>query len=96
MNENRDATHQQSSTTAGRGGEDDDDDEEDYWEEDGFEGTPLEEYSTSLDYDNGEDEYEFFTCALLSEYEPALTGVSIKRQDAETHENSCRPLRLFS
>uniref|UniRef100_A0A3B3IMN9 Importin 8 n=1 Tax=Oryzias latipes TaxID=8090 RepID=A0A3B3IMN9_ORYLA len=65
VNENRDATHQQSSTTAGRGGEDDDDDEEDYWEEDGFEGTPLEEYSTSLDYDNGEDEYEFFTCALL-------------------------------
>uniref|UniRef100_A0A3P9IEQ1 Importin 8 n=1 Tax=Oryzias latipes TaxID=8090 RepID=A0A3P9IEQ1_ORYLA len=65
VNENRDATHQQSSTTAGRGGEDEDDDEEDYWEEDGFEGTPLEEYSTSLDYDNGEDEYEFFTCALL-------------------------------
>uniref|UniRef100_A0A3B3CP37 Importin 8 n=1 Tax=Oryzias melastigma TaxID=30732 RepID=A0A3B3CP37_ORYME len=65
VNENRDAIHQRSSTTAGRGGDDEDDDEDDYWEDDGFEGTPLEEYSTSLDYDNGEDEYEFFTCALL-------------------------------
>ncbi|KAM9705224.1 importin-8-like [Menidia menidia] len=36
-----------------------------YWDEDCFKGTPLEEYSTSLDYDNGEDEYQFFTAALL-------------------------------
>lgn len=59
---------QQSSTPAGQGGGDDDDeDEDDYWDDDGFEGTPLEEYSTPLDYDNGEDEYQFFTAALLSE-----------------------------
>uniref|UniRef100_A0A7N6B004 Importin N-terminal domain-containing protein n=1 Tax=Anabas testudineus TaxID=64144 RepID=A0A7N6B004_ANATE len=42
-----------------------DEDEDDYWDDDGFEGTPLEEYSTPLDYDNGEDEYQFFTSALL-------------------------------
>uniref|UniRef100_A0A8C4ZVN5 Importin N-terminal domain-containing protein n=1 Tax=Gadus morhua TaxID=8049 RepID=A0A8C4ZVN5_GADMO len=53
--------------TESRGGEDDDDDEDedDYWDEEGLEGTPLEEYSTPLDYDNGEDEYTFFTAALL-------------------------------
>uniref|UniRef100_A0A8C6WMK0 Importin 8 n=1 Tax=Neogobius melanostomus TaxID=47308 RepID=A0A8C6WMK0_9GOBI len=39
--------------------------EDDFWEEDCLEGTPLEEYSTPLDYDNGEDEYLFFTNALL-------------------------------
>ncbi|KAK7878893.1 hypothetical protein WMY93_030827 [Mugilogobius chulae] len=44
---------------------DEDDEEEDFWEEDCFEGTSLEEYSTPLDYDNGEDEYIFFTDALL-------------------------------
>uniref|UniRef100_A0A3Q0RDQ0 Importin 8 n=1 Tax=Amphilophus citrinellus TaxID=61819 RepID=A0A3Q0RDQ0_AMPCI len=65
MNEN--GNMQQSSMSAGQGGEDDDDDddEDDYWDDDGFEGTPLEEYSTPLDYDNGEDEYQFFTSALL-------------------------------
>lgn len=42
-----------------------DDDEDDFWEEDCLEGTPLEEYSTPLDYDNGEDEYLYFTNALL-------------------------------
>uniref|UniRef100_A0A8C7U214 Importin 8 n=1 Tax=Oncorhynchus mykiss TaxID=8022 RepID=A0A8C7U214_ONCMY len=35
------------------------------WREQGLEGTPLEEYNTPLDYDNGEDEYQFFTAALL-------------------------------
>uniref|UniRef100_A0A8C5BP93 Importin N-terminal domain-containing protein n=1 Tax=Gadus morhua TaxID=8049 RepID=A0A8C5BP93_GADMO len=45
--------------------DDDDEDEDDYWDEEGLEGTPLEEYSTPLDYDNGEDEYTFFTAALL-------------------------------
>uniref|UniRef100_A0A668AMM7 Importin 8 n=1 Tax=Myripristis murdjan TaxID=586833 RepID=A0A668AMM7_9TELE len=55
-----------SSTPAGQGGDDDEDeDDDDYWDEEGFEGTPLEEYSTPLDYDNGEDEYQFFTSALL-------------------------------
>uniref|UniRef100_A0A8D0D476 Importin 8 n=1 Tax=Sander lucioperca TaxID=283035 RepID=A0A8D0D476_SANLU len=49
----------------GQASEDDDEDEDDYWDDDGFEGTPLEEYSTPLDYDNGEDEYRFFTSALL-------------------------------
>ncbi|MEQ2178959.1 hypothetical protein GOODEAATRI_019572 [Goodea atripinnis] len=47
------------------GEDDDDNDEDEYWDEDAFEGTPLEEYSTPLDYDNGEDEYQFFTSALL-------------------------------
>uniref|UniRef100_A0A3B3ZZX6 Exportin-2 central domain-containing protein n=1 Tax=Periophthalmus magnuspinnatus TaxID=409849 RepID=A0A3B3ZZX6_9GOBI len=40
-------------------------DEEDFWEEDCFAGTLLEEYSTPLDYDNAEDEYTYFTNALL-------------------------------
>ncbi len=64
VNENRNAM-QQSSMPTRQGGEDDDEDEDDYWDDDGFEGTPLEEYSTPLDYDNGEDEYRFFTAALL-------------------------------
>lgn len=66
VNENRNAMQQQCSMPTGQGGEDDDEDEDDYWDDDGFEGTPLEEYSTPLDYDNGEDEYQFFTAALLS------------------------------
>lgn len=45
--------------------EPEDDEDDDFWEEDCLEGTPLEEYSTPLDYDNGEDEYLFFTNALL-------------------------------
>uniref|UniRef100_A0A3P9BM75 Importin 8 n=1 Tax=Maylandia zebra TaxID=106582 RepID=A0A3P9BM75_9CICH len=65
VNENCNTMQQQSSMPAGQGGDDDDDDEDDYWDDDGFEGTPLEEYSTPLDYDNGEDEYQFFTSALL-------------------------------
>uniref|UniRef100_A0A3Q1BGK8 Importin N-terminal domain-containing protein n=1 Tax=Amphiprion ocellaris TaxID=80972 RepID=A0A3Q1BGK8_AMPOC len=64
VNENRNAMQQQSSRPAGQGGEDDDEDEDDYWDEDGFEGTPLEEYSTPLDYDNGEDEYQNCICVL--------------------------------
>lgn len=45
--------------------ETEDDEDDDFWEDDCLEGTPLEEYSTPLDYDNGEDEYLFFTNALL-------------------------------
>lgn len=68
MNENRSAMQLQSSMAPGQVGDDeDDDDDEDYWDDDGFEGTPLEEYSTPLDYDNGEDAYHFFTSALLRE-----------------------------
>lgn len=70
VNENRNAMQQQSSMPPGQGGEEEeeeDEDEDDYWDDDGFEGTPLEEYSTPLDYDNGEDEYRFFTSALLRE-----------------------------
>ncbi|XP_060934256.1 importin-8 isoform X3 [Limanda limanda] len=63
VNENWNAMQQQSSTVTGHGSEEDDEDE--YWDDDCFEGTPLEEYSTPLDYDNGEDEYQFFTSALL-------------------------------
>lgn len=69
VNESQNVRHQQSSLKAGHGGDDDDDnddDNDDYWDEDAFEGTRLEEYSTPLDYDNGEDEYQFFTSALLS------------------------------
>lgn len=68
VNENRNAMMQQQTCTP-VGHEDDeeeDDDDEDYWDEEGLEGTPLEEYNTPLDYDNGEDEYQFFTAALLS------------------------------
>ncbi|XP_077356952.1 importin-8 isoform X2 [Festucalex cinctus] len=56
---------QQSSVPMGQEDESNDD-EDDYWDDDNcFEGTPLEEYSTPLDYDNGEDEYHFFASALL-------------------------------
>ncbi|XP_032445970.1 importin-8 isoform X4 [Xiphophorus hellerii] len=66
VNESQNTIHHQSSMAAGQGGDNDDnDDEDDYWDEDAFEGTPLEEYSTPLDYDNGEDEYQVFTSALL-------------------------------
>lgn len=61
VNENQ--QQQQASPSCQSGAEDDD--EDDYWDDDGFEGTPLEEYSTPLDYDNGEDEYLFFTSSLL-------------------------------
>lgn len=45
--------------------DDDDEDDDEYWDDEGLEGTPLEEYSTPLDCDNGEDEYQFFTASLL-------------------------------
>uniref|UniRef100_A0A8C9U242 Importin 8 n=1 Tax=Scleropages formosus TaxID=113540 RepID=A0A8C9U242_SCLFO len=64
VNQNRNAMQQTASSTEGRD-DDDDEEEEDYWDEEGLEGTPLEEYSTPLDYDNGEDEYQFFAAALL-------------------------------
>ncbi|KAG5830559.1 hypothetical protein ANANG_G00311990 [Anguilla anguilla] len=67
VKENRHAMQETPSTPSGQGDEDeddDDDDDDDYWDEEGLEGTPLEEYSTPLDYDNGEDEYQFFTAAL--------------------------------
>ena len=69
VSENRNAMQQQSGPPAGQSGEEEEEEEEDedYWDEEGLEGTPLEEYSTPLDYDNGEDEYQFFTSALLSE-----------------------------
>ena len=68
VKESRNAMQEAPSTPSGQGDEDDDDDDdddEDYWDEEGLDGTPLEEYSTPLDYDNGEDEYQFFTAALL-------------------------------
>lgn len=61
MNENQ---QQQQASPPGQSTAEDDD-ESDYWDDDGFEGTPLEEYSTPLDFDNGEDEYLFFTSSLL-------------------------------
>uniref|UniRef100_A0A3Q3BGS6 Importin 8 n=1 Tax=Kryptolebias marmoratus TaxID=37003 RepID=A0A3Q3BGS6_KRYMA len=65
VNESQHPIQQQSAVTASQGGDNEEEEEDDYWDEDGFEGTPLEEYSTPLDYDNGEDEYQFFTSALL-------------------------------
>ncbi|KAM9704839.1 importin-8-like [Menidia menidia] len=65
LGENRNPAHQLPGMAADQGAEDEEEEEDEYWDEDCFEGTPLEEYSTSLDYDNGEDEYQFFTAALL-------------------------------
>uniref|UniRef100_A0A8C1G3N2 Importin 8 n=1 Tax=Cyprinus carpio carpio TaxID=630221 RepID=A0A8C1G3N2_CYPCA len=57
---------QSSGAPTGNDNEDEDDEDDDeYWDDEGLEGTPLEEYSTPLDYDNGEDEYQFFTASLL-------------------------------
>ncbi|XP_029486168.1 importin-8-like isoform X3 [Oncorhynchus nerka] len=63
VNANRNTTMQQQTCTPV--GHEDDEEDEDYWDEEGLEGTPLEEYNTPLDFDNGEDEYQFFTAALL-------------------------------
>uniref|UniRef100_A0A1A8MG02 Importin 8 n=1 Tax=Nothobranchius pienaari TaxID=704102 RepID=A0A1A8MG02_9TELE len=64
VNESQNLLQQQPNMAAGQGANEEEDDD-DYWDEDCIEGTPLEEYSTPLDYDNGEDEYQFFTAALL-------------------------------
>uniref|UniRef100_A0A8C1H9T9 Importin 8 n=1 Tax=Cyprinus carpio carpio TaxID=630221 RepID=A0A8C1H9T9_CYPCA len=57
---------QSSGAPTGNDNEDEDDEDDDeYWDDECLEGTPLEEYSTPLDYDNGEDEYQFFTASLL-------------------------------
>lgn len=73
---------QPSSAPRGNGNEDEEDDEDDeeYWDEEGVEGTALEEYSTPLDYDNGEDEYQFFSASLLRMYHftPRNTTFDIK------------------
>uniref|UniRef100_A0A8C7DTQ5 Importin 8 n=1 Tax=Oncorhynchus kisutch TaxID=8019 RepID=A0A8C7DTQ5_ONCKI len=66
VNENCNAMmQQQTSTRVGHEDDEEEEDDEDYWDEEGLERTPLEEYNTPLDYDNGEDEYQFFTAALL-------------------------------
>ncbi|EMP28541.1 Importin-8 [Chelonia mydas] len=51
----------------GGGGEDEDedDDDDDDWDEDALEETALEGFSTPLDLEDGVDEYQFFTQALL-------------------------------
>lgn len=51
----------------GGGGEEEeeDDDDDDDWDEDALEETALEGFSTPLDLENGVDEYQFFTQALL-------------------------------
>lgn len=65
----RSSSKQPASVPSDNGNDDedgeDDGDDDDYWDEDGLEGTALEEYSTPLDYDNGEDEYQFFSACLL-------------------------------
>ncbi|OXB52634.1 hypothetical protein ASZ78_009802, partial [Callipepla squamata] len=50
----------------GGGEEEDDDDDDDDWDEDALEETALEGFSTPLDLENGVDEYQFFTQALLA------------------------------
>lgn len=49
----------------GDGEEEEDDDDDDDWDEDALEETALEGFSTPLDLENGVDEYQFFTQALL-------------------------------
>lgn len=49
----------------GGGEEEDEDDDDDDWDEDALEETALEGFSTPLDLENGVDEYQFFTQALL-------------------------------
>uniref|UniRef100_A0A8C7DP15 Importin 8 n=1 Tax=Oncorhynchus kisutch TaxID=8019 RepID=A0A8C7DP15_ONCKI len=71
VNENCNAMmQQQTSTRVGHEDDEEEEDDEDYWDEEGLERTPLEEYNTPLDYDNGEDEYQFFTAALLLTFNP--------------------------
>lgn len=75
VSENYSAMQQQQPplpNTPGHSGEDDEEDDDDYWDDDGFEGTPLEEYSTPLDFENGEDEFHFFTSTLLRMSPPSL------------------------
>ncbi|XP_066561387.1 importin-8 [Amia ocellicauda] len=83
-NESKQKMQEQPSAPVGQEEEEDedDDDDDDYWDEDGLEGTPLEEYSTTLDYDNGEDEYQFFTTALLK----------IQSNDAVWYQSLTAPL----
>uniref|UniRef100_A0A663EM54 Importin 8 n=1 Tax=Aquila chrysaetos chrysaetos TaxID=223781 RepID=A0A663EM54_AQUCH len=50
----------------GGGEEEDEDDDDDDWDEDALEETALEGFSTPLDLENGVDEYQFFTQALLA------------------------------
>uniref|UniRef100_A0A8C5UNH7 Importin 8 n=1 Tax=Malurus cyaneus samueli TaxID=2593467 RepID=A0A8C5UNH7_9PASS len=52
--------------SAGGGEEEDEDDDDDDWDEDALEETALEGFSTPLDLENGVDEYQFFTQALLT------------------------------
>lgn len=77
VNENHSAMQQPPlPNTPCRSGEDDDEEEDDYWDDDGFEGTPLEEYSTPLDFENGEDEFHFFTSTLLRMSCPSICWLS--------------------
>ncbi|NWW45444.1 IPO8 protein, partial [Pedionomus torquatus] len=50
----------------GGGEEEDEDDDDDDWDEEALEETALEWFSTPLDLENGVDEYQFFTQALLA------------------------------
>uniref|UniRef100_A0A8D2Q579 Importin 8 n=1 Tax=Varanus komodoensis TaxID=61221 RepID=A0A8D2Q579_VARKO len=52
---------------AGGGGDaDEDDDDDDDWDDDALEETALESFSTPIDLEDGVDEYQFFTQALLA------------------------------
>ncbi|XP_062051008.1 importin-8 isoform X1 [Lepus europaeus] len=60
--EETNAASQAVQPSSGRGDEEDDDD----WADEVLEETALEGFSTPLDLDNGVDEYQFFTQALLT------------------------------
>ncbi|KAG9342641.1 hypothetical protein JZ751_016078 [Albula glossodonta] len=99
VKESRHAMQETASTPGGQGDDDDDDDDEDYWDEEGLEGTPLEEYSTPLDYDNGEDEYQFFTAALLMQCLikdgadfNSLASAGVQSSDAAWYQTLTAPL----
>lgn len=78
---------QPQSNTSEQSGAADDDEEDDYWNDASFEGTPLEEYSTPLDFDNGEDEFHLFTSTLLRmcPYAPSLCWVSCVHSSSHVH-----------
>ncbi|RMC02997.1 hypothetical protein DUI87_20190 [Hirundo rustica rustica] len=66
--------------SAGGGDEEDEDDDDDDWDEDALEETALEGFSTPLDLENGVDEYQFFTQALLK-------SKTIEQQSGYTFDN---------
>lgn len=59
---------QENHTGGGGDAGDDDEDDDDDWDDDALEETALEGFSTPIDLDDGVDEYQFFTQALLGTF----------------------------